>query len=563
MAFDPRKFGATMGDEEEAQAPAKSTFNPRKFGATVSSSDAALEDVKRQLEGPKDDHPIARAVGKFFTGSTQKFGETLGTAAGAAGASKSIGESNVAEQESRLKQAQLLNKPGTTEEQKARIREHLGQAPAIPTASEQIPSLDKSAKQVFGEGLGTGLEALSGGALGKVTKAPTLGKAVLQGVKTGATYGALGGTSTALQEDKSALETAKSATTGAIIGGLTGGALGATGYGAEKLVDKYGPTIAAKRLATQQEKVDKAVGQIGQSKIGDIETHKAALLSLDADELKKIKSYDDLDDVVSEKLTALKNSQDAVLAAAPEPKPLASFEKTVGSGKTEVKSNPVVDAIDHLEELYKDTSDPESLSNILALRDKAETVGLNAAEVNQLARDYGAEFGNKAFSPKTGDALTSVNAQSFENTRKAVKEAARGLLPDDASKAIDASMSDLLEFRRSVQQVNEKVNALKNKIKERGLGERIGRVLGQAFDVATFGTGKGFVTKAFFPSGVGEKQLNYLDIQKLLPKNLKLLEAAVNASDDKLVAFVARLAKAMQSEPAQAFVARKEGEKER
>jgi hypothetical protein len=525
----------------------------------TATRDAETEAVMRSL--PATETPgFGRKVFNFFTGSSQKFGHTLGSAASVAtGEAGKIDAASVSEADERFKLSKLLNDPGTPPELKASIRARLGQGPDVGVATEQISDLNKTNRQVFGEGLGTVLEATSGGGLGGVAKAKTLGQAVVQGAKVGATYGGLGSTAASMQANESLGETVKDALGGVLIGAGTGGFLGAAGYGLEKIVQKYGPQIAARRLAKQQDKVDRAVGQIGQSKKGDLAQHKEAILSLDPAELADIKTYDDLQEAVGERLTALRETQDKILASVPEPKPLDSFGQSVGAGKAEVKSNPVVSALDNLQELYEKTNDPESLSSLLSLRDKAETVGLTAAEVNQIARDYGSEFGSKAFSPRSGEALTSVNAQAYENTRKAVKESARALLPDDASKALDASMSDLLELQRAAEQVNEKVNALQNKIKERGLGEKIGRLLGQAFDIATFGTGKGFITKAFFPSGVGEKQLNYLDIQKMLPKNIKLLEAALNAGDDKLAAFVAKLVRL--TEPAATpFAARKAGE---
>jgi hypothetical protein len=543
MAYTFQEIGARA----KQRNPSLSKFSDEEVGKRISERNPEVAKLVSPEQAAASSSPspeavtvppaepqkgLGRKAADVLTGGTQAFAKTIGVA-NATGAQNTINKSSVAEADANLKMAKLLNRPGTTPEQKARIRAQLAQGTNIGTAAEVLPDLQKTNRQVYGEGLGFGLEAAAGGALSGVAKARTLLGAAGQAAGSGAAYGGLGGTSSAMRENKGVADTAKSAATGAVVGGVVGGTVGLAG---RAVSDRL-----ANRAAASQDKVDRAVGQIAQSKTGDVAQHKRALMEIGKEELGEVSTYDDLRGAVRDRLNALRKNQDAALASAPEAKPLDSFTKRTGAGKSEVTSNPVTKALDDMEELYEKTSDPESLSAHLALREKAETVGLTASEVNQLARDYGSEFGSKAFSLKSGDPLTSVNAQSFENTRKAVKDAARELLPDDASKAMDASMSDLLELDRSVAQVNEKVNALKNKIKERGLGERIGRLLGQAFDVASFGTGKGFVTKAFFPSGVGEKMLNYLDIQKQLPKNIKMLTAALNADDDKLARFVASL----------------------
>lgn len=95
-------------------------------------------------------------------------------------------------------------------------------------------SLDKSAKQVFGEGLGVATDILGAGALpggvGQIAKAKTLGQGVIQGAKAGATGGAIFGGATgvsrAAQEDLSGGEIVGQGVRGGLIGGATGGVLG-------------------------------------------------------------------------------------------------------------------------------------------------------------------------------------------------------------------------------------------------------------------------------------------------------------------------------------------------
>ena len=154
------------------------------------------------------------------------FGKTLGTAIGASGASKSIGEANIAEAESNFQLAKLLNKPGTTEEQKARIRLQLGGKPIIPEAQQQIPELTKTGKDVSGEALGT----LGWAAAGAAAPATLTGRLAL-GTALGAGTGAKG----ALERGEGAGGIVKSTAKGAVAGLAVSGALEGIGYGIRQI----------------------------------------------------------------------------------------------------------------------------------------------------------------------------------------------------------------------------------------------------------------------------------------------------------------------------------------
>lgn len=194
---------------------------------------------------PVPQKSFGRKVADVFTGSTQKFGQTLGAAAGVAtGATRQIDEAKMAEAESRFNLAKQLRTAGP--EQATRIKSQLGQGTDVPTAVEAIPALKKTPKQVYGEALGVGLEATAGGLLGAgkagvlgkaavPVAAKTLGQAVGRGAAMGATYGGLSGLSTGLQEDKKLGGLAKSTAIGAGTGAAIGGAFSAIGYGVSKL----------------------------------------------------------------------------------------------------------------------------------------------------------------------------------------------------------------------------------------------------------------------------------------------------------------------------------------
>ena len=148
--------------------------------------------------------------------------------------------------------------------------------------------------------------------------------------------------------------------------------------------------------------------------------------------------------------------------------------------------------------------------------------GLTAAEINQIAREYGTEFGSKAFSARTGDPLTSTNAQAFENIRTGVKESSRSFLKTDAARALDKGVSDMIRTKKLVDTMAEKVNALEQRVTKRNIVERVGRGIGTAIDMATFGGLRAFVAR-IFPSNVGLKVQNSLDMQNALASNLRKL----------------------------------------
>lgn len=220
---------AELTDEQIGKMAAEK--NP-KIQAVV-TTEKAPEKSKEKTFG--------RKVGDFFTSNTQKFAETLGaSAAEYTGEADEINESSVAEADARFNLAKQMR--SASPEQDAKIKAQLGKGSQVGVATDQISALNKTNKQVFGEGLGTGLEMLSGGTLkgakvgGAVVKgASTLGGAVKTGAKIGAIYGAVSGASQGLQEDKSWAGILGSTAIGGITGAAVGGALGAAGHGLKQI----------------------------------------------------------------------------------------------------------------------------------------------------------------------------------------------------------------------------------------------------------------------------------------------------------------------------------------
>lgn len=287
------------------------------------------------------------------------------------------------------------------------------------------------------------------------------------------------------------------------------------------------------------ESVDKTTGKVLQGKPADIESGKSGLSSMDTS---KVKTYKDLKDTANKTITEKARIQDENLAKDPTPRPLESFTKTVGEGNGVVKTNYVKQAIDNLGELYTNTSDAEGLSKIKTLEDKATGEGLTVKEVNDLARMYGSEFGTKAFG-KTGEALTSVNATKFENIRSGLKNTARDLLPDEASRALDEEMSNIYTVRDLATKMETRVNTLTQRLQKPNILQKLGGMIGRGMRITGIGD---LASKLLGIDKVpGAATLNAVELEAQLSKNLGKINAALLKDD---AGFVKDMQDLLQSE---------------
>lgn len=275
------------------------------------------------------------------------------------------------------------------------------------------------------------------------------------------------------------------------------------------------------------EQVDNLVSQITQGEVSDIAKAKAGLSSIDRE---GIKTYKDLNKAANDKVqTVAKRLDDTLDARNPNPIPIKKLNMTAKVGDETISHNYVNDALSQLQELYKKVNDPQSFAEVQQLVKKAKTTGLTLKEVNNLARQYGNEFDSKAFS-KTGEPLTSVNAQALENTRSGIKTTARQIFGDKSFQAADSEITNLIKVRDLSKKMIEKVNDLQQKIQPRSHGARVGRLLGNIVDAVGLGGPKGFV-EYFTKRGEGAKVLNALDLQNHLSDNLAKLQKISDAVD--------------------------------
>jgi len=277
----------------------------------------------------------------------------------------------------------------------------------------------------------------------------------------------------------------------------------------------------------------KAVGEVAQGASRDVVPVVKALSSLDTT---GVKTFSELGGKIKTKIGELAKQVDADLAINATKKTLGDLniiEKTKDG--LDVITNPVKTALENLTEYYTKIGDNLKLAEVEAIIKKAVTEGVDNVDINNLAREYGRNF--NAFN-KIGDPLTSVTKQGYELTRSKLKDLARSGLSGDAAKAADDTISALYDTQRLISKSVEDVNKLQQKIRERGLVEKVGHAVTKYADLLTGGSLRGMVA-GIMPRGQGYKTLNALDLQDLLQKNLEIIQKAIQTkSDDEIVKII-------------------------
>lgn len=305
----------------------------------------------------------------------------------------------------------------------------------------------------------------------------------------------------------------------------------ATKTGAKALgtsVDAAQEARRVARLAKQEEKVNEAVGRIIQGKPEDIPQAKKALMELDTE---GVSTYKDLNTRTTDSIESLSKAQDAELSQYTERYTSDTLGKYTKVGDTTVVQNPVKDALDGLEQAYKLSGEAPKAERIAQLRNKLDTEGLTVQEINKLAKEYGVEYKDRSFD-KMGNPKPGYNAESFENTRKGMKDVIRERLPDEKSKALDESMSNMYALKDLTVNMENKVNSLYQRIKNRTLAQKVGGAVADVVDLVSMGTLRGFIQK-LLPSNVGLKTANSMDLERELSKNLAQVEKLLAIKDEK------------------------------
>lgn len=393
---------------------------------------------------------------------------------------------------------------------------------AVPQAAlAMAPTPIRGGAEAIGSAIGTGFKAFtdlvgSNPALQKWTQEnPEATSKIMETLQGTADLGAIAGT---IAGTKATVNTL----------GKTADIIGDTTRATSRLVGDA-TSLVKQTVKSPEKSVSGAVGEVIQGKPADIARGIEALKAVDTT---GVKTYSELGTKIDDTIGNLSKVVDSELAKDTTKTKLAdlSTELKTKSGNT-VSTNYVKTALEHLKELYNKTGEIDKAGNIDELIQTANLDGLSKVEINDIARVYNTEFGSKAFSPATGDPLTSVNAQLYENIRKGVKTKAREGIGGEEAKLADQTVSALYNTKKLVEKNTEAVNKLQQKIAERGIFEKAGYFLSKYADIATGGTIRG-VVGGILPRGAGYKTMNALDLEERLQSNLEIINRASKATTD-------------------------------
>lgn len=395
---------------------------------------------------------------------------------------------------------------------------------------------DGGLKQIAGEALKGASYLYTGGA-----GAPAVGAAVksfvpgasrtlfsqavrnsaVQGAKTGAIGGGAYGAGEEMTKEDSTLESiAGAGAVGAGLGAVTGGALGTAVPYATKL---FSP---AERAAKKSQEISDAMRRsipitAKSNPKRDSEITARVLRDLDID---GAETNADFIKKADERIEAIKKAKQEVLTTNPVTRKLSEFGTKVGEQKVPV--NHVEDALTQLEKQYEKTNNVQGVATVRQIREKANTTGLTAKEVDDIAVMSGRDL--NAFNPLSNELASGVNKIAVENTRKGVKQASRDLFGDvDKNlKEADAAISDLIRFKTIRENRAKAVEAFNAARLDPTFRQKIQGLISQVVDIATLGSAKGLVSLALKGSANTVKKMNPVEMEALLAKDLRLIQEA-------------------------------------
>lgn len=196
---------------------------------------SATSKVSTTAEQPKDTRSFGRKAVDLFTSSEQKFGQTLGDALAVNSKDyKEAAEAQIALDDLNVKLGKAIVKLKKEGKDTSKLEKLYQSNTGRVFEPEKIaPSVTKTTKQIFGEGLGVATDIIGAGTIGGGAKALVAkpAGAVLRGLGTGmlggAEFGIAQGVAGGMQENKSASDIAKQGLVGGLYGGIAGGVLGA------------------------------------------------------------------------------------------------------------------------------------------------------------------------------------------------------------------------------------------------------------------------------------------------------------------------------------------------
>jgi hypothetical protein len=313
-------------------------------------------------------------------------------------------------------------------------------------------------------------------------------------------------------------------------GEAVSGAAGAAGEIAGRGAGKVKEAIMGKPVTAPE-----LVGKVTQATGEDVAIAARALKSVDTS---KAQTFSDLSKILDAKVRENTAAVDAALSKSTEVFKPADLEKSVPvEGGSDVVSSPVKEALNQLRDFYEKTNDTEGIAKIQGLQAKEES-GLTVKEINDIARLHGRDL--NAYN--AADELASgLRKRAAENTRTDVKDIVRKLTPNEETRTLDKNTSDLITTRDMTDQMAEKVQKLQNKFEKAGLLQKVGSLLGKGVNLASGGMVKGLIKSI---TGIGETEgttLNAIQVERNIPKSLKLLNKLIEMDPDAALKEVQKL----------------------
>lgn len=525
-------------------------FTEKKFDATrasnlVSSLAAKGYTIEGYNDQPKKEtnpvKEVAQGLGKAVLGGALNLGSTAQAYGGAA-----VGYALDRATPNTPNRSYAENLANTT----AAVKEQNNPWNNVITGQDtQVRDLSTATglKQAAGDALATGANFIG------IGKAAAGAKGILQAGKAGA---AIGGTSALGNSMEDANKGIGENLTDAALGAGTGFALGAgataaiKGVGAAAKLSKKG-VAKGKEGISPTPTFEKALGEVSiAKKVSQLPKFEKALSAIDT---KDVKTFSELNDKFKKAIPDLAAKVDNELLKDINTYKIQDLlipQKTKG-GK-EIKVDYITRSLDGLKDLYTKLGDDVAKADIEEFANKAETVGLTRKEVNDLARLYNTEYGSKAFTA-TGDIKTGFNAELYESTRKGLKDIARNGLGGDEAKALDDKLTAVYDAQKLTEKNTDAVNALKQRIEEKGW---IGKGIRGAFELSDLFTGGAVraVRDTVLARGNAQKLQNVLELENKLQKNLEVINKAIKApTEAKAVEILNTLPKEKVNSPTDLF----------
>lgn len=192
----------------------------------------------------------------------------------------------------------------------------------------------------------------------------------------------------------------------------------------------------------------------------------------------------------------------------------------VPGGGEPITANPVTDALDQLEKFYDKTGSQDDVARIRGVQNQYLNDGLSPKEINDIAREHGQAL--TGFSP-SGELSTGLTKQNAENTRSGVKDIVHDLT-NDSIKDVDKQTSDLITARGLVQDMQEKVEKLQNKLQPPSTLKKITGGIAKVVDVGTLGLGRALFKEFMGKGEAADRSLSPVDLEKQLPRILDRLD---------------------------------------